>query len=403
MPKIKRQTLTKLIVEGVKPRPSAYRLWDAKVPGLALRILPSGRSTYEVHWARHKATTIGVNGVMTLEGARVAARRVLGEVDEHGAPHDALSGGVNKTYTFGEFIRDKYAPHVMAINKAGKATIAAITVQFGHLFDRPLASISKSDWDEVKANRLKAGIHPNTVNRDMDRLKAALFQAVEWKLLKENPLRGVKRIKRGLEARVRHLSASEESDLRAALAARDEKARADRVSGNKWRAARGIDPLPEIVGYCDVVTPTVLLALNTGMRKGELGQLKWGDINFTANTLTVRAGYAKSGEARHIPLNDEATAVLSAWRRQRGSAGSVFGVASFSKAWRRVLVGAGIEDFRFHDLRHTFASNLVMAGVALNTVRELLGHSDIEMTIRYAHLAKSHKSDAVNLLNRIAG
>jgi len=401
MPQIKRQTLTKLIVEGAKPRASAYRLWDAKVPGLALRVLPSGRSTYEVHWARHKAMNIGVNGVMTLEGARVAARRVLGEVDEHGAPLEVLGGGKKQASTLGEYIRDHYAPHVEAVNKAGAATVAAINVQFGHLYDRPLASIGKADWDKFKVSRLNEGLHPNTVNRDLDRLKAALFQAVEWGMLTENPLRGVQRIKRGLEPRVRYLSSDEEARLRAALAARDTKARVDRESGNRWRKERGIDPLPKIQGYADSLTPVVVLALNTGMRKGELATLEWSGVNLDAALLTVRAGYAKSGEARHIPLNSEAMAVLRGLRASKKGGGAIFGGKSFTKAWKGVLADAGITDFRFHDLRHTFASNLVMADVPLNTVRELMGHSEIEMTIRYAHLAPSHKSAAVAKLVKV--
>ena len=78
MPTLKRQTLTKVMVEGVKPKASAYRLWDSKVPGLALRVLTSGRSTYEVHWSRNRSATIGVNGVMGGSSCRSTAHAARG-------------------------------------------------------------------------------------------------------------------------------------------------------------------------------------------------------------------------------------------------------------------------------------------------------------------------------------
>jgi integrase len=158
--------------------------------------------------------------------------------------------------------------------------------------------------------------------------------------------------------------------------------------------------LPAVTSYSDSLVPLTLLALNTGMRKGELTALTWDDIDIPNKVLTVRAGYAKSGSARHIPLNAEAIAVLRTLRKAQQGQGRLFDVGSVSKAWHGVLDAAKIEDFRFHDLRHTFASNLVMAGVALNTVRELLGHGDIKMTLRYAHLAPSHKAEAVAALDK---
>ncbi|MGO4552032.1 tyrosine-type recombinase/integrase [Lysobacter sp. 2RAF19] len=309
MPVVRRQVLTKLLVDGIKPKSSSFRVWDAKVPGLALRVRPTGRKAYELHWGRNKAVVLGTHGAMTLEGARSAALRALGETEEHGAPLATVEGGLGKASTFGEFVTRRYGPHLLAVNKAGAETLAAINAQFGFLVDRPLAGVTRADFDDFKAKRLSAGTHPSTVNRDMDRLKAALSQAVEWGLLAENPLRGVKRIKRGIEERVRYLTTKEEAALRKALDARERRFQARRVSGAKWRAERGKPALKAAPGgYSDHLMPMTLLALNTGMRRGELTSLNREDINLSAKVLTVRATSAKSGRARHLPLNSEALA-----------------------------------------------------------------------------------------------
>lgn len=107
---------------------------------------------------------------------------------------------------------------------------------------------------------------------------------------------------------------------------------------------------------------------------------------------------------RYIPLNSEALETLKQWRKQTLGEGLIFpnkNDAKFSnlrKAWHTILKQAEIVNFRWHDMRHHFASRLVMASVDLNTVRELLGHSDIKMTLRYAHLAPEHKAQAVEKL-----
>jgi integrase len=120
------------------------------------------------------------------------------------------------------------------------------------------------------------------------------------------------------------------------------------------------------------------------------------------NTITIHGDNAKSGKTRHLPLNATALSALKSWKEQQEDVdGLVFPSVegkpfdNVNKAWHRVLKDASINNFRWHDLRHHFASKLVMAGVDLNTVRELLGHSDIKMTLRYAHLAPEHKAAAV--------
>lgn len=145
----------------------------------------------------------------------------------------------------------------------------------------------------------------------------------------------------------------------------------------------------------------MLAATNTGTRRGQLTSLTWSDLNLPGKRLTVRAVTAKAGKARHLPLNSEAVAVLERWAKCMPYDGDrVFLIENPKKAWAALMDDAKIRDLRFHDLRHHFASRLVMAGIDLNTVRDLLGHADIKMTLRYAHLAPEHKASAVEALVR---
>lgn len=401
-----RAALTARDVEAAKPRDSAYRLHDAKVPGLALRVLPSGVKSWSVTWARNRELALGKWPGVTLESARAKARARLTEADTHGAPLaviEAAKPAAEKPITLGDFIADHYAPWAKAHQKAGQATIDALKACFGDLYERELRSLSAFDVERFKAKRLKAKIKPATVNRDLDRIRSVFSRAVEWGFLTAHPLKTVKRAKGADNSRVRYLTDDEEKRLRDALAAREAERRASRERHNAWHEARGSVGHPQWPkdGFTDHLMPLVLLAMNTGLRRGELFGLSWSDVNIAEKLLTVTAGNAKSRKARHVPLNAEALDVLKRWKEQGDGEGLVFPGAggakltNVNKSWDGLTDDAKLPDFRFHDLRHHFASKLVMAGVDLNTVRELLGHADIAMTLRYSHLAPHKLADAV--------
>ena len=144
------------------------------------------------------------------------------------------------------------------------------------------------------------------------------------------------------------------------------------------------------------------MALNTGLRRGELLQLTWAKVHFDRNQLTVMSGTSKSGRQRIIPLNADVMNALRRWKRQSDTA-LVFSkngkrILNPQRAWNNLLKLAHIEDFRLHDCRHDFASQLVMRGIDLLTVSKLLGHSTTEMTMKYAHLSPDHLVKAVQVL-----
>ena len=229
--------------------------------------------------------------------------------------------------------------------------------------------------ERYKRQRKDDGVSEATINRELAFLKNLFTKALEWGKATENPVKKV-RLYREQNARTRYLTEDEEARLLA-------------VCGPQLR-------------------PLVVTALHTGFRASELRSLTWADVEINRRMITVRAGYAKHGEARSVPMNQLLTDILKSVKIADTQGDKVFcsregmPYRSFRSAFERAVRKAGIADFTFHDLRHTFASRLVMAGVDLPTVKELLGHRDISMTMRYTHLSSDHKQAAVGKLEQFA-
>ena len=147
------------------------------------------------------------------------------------------------------------------------------------------------------------------------------------------------------------------------------------------------------------------VALNTGLRRGELLNLKWNQIDFKARMLRVEK--TKSGKMRHIPINDILFNELSRLKSENGQNSYLFFNPETGKPYLDMKTGfkgacrrAGIKGLRFHDLRHTFATRLIQAGVDIVTVQNLLGHHSVTVTQRYTHSNDEQKRKAVELLNK---
>jgi integrase len=217
------------------------------------------------------------------------------------------------------------------------------------------------DWRPATANRYKALI------------SLAFRLGIENGKCQQNPARMVRRLRENNE-RIRFLSKDEEKRLRAAIETDH----------------------PERMVELDIV-------LHTGMRKGEQYGLNWEDVDLVARRITLRQ--TKNGSVRHIPLNQTALRAFQALWDKSTKKGRVFisadGVDPLLNPrywWDAVIEKAHLADFHWHDLRHTFASRCIMAGVDLRTLQQLLGHKTLQMVVRYTHLSQSHELAAVEKL-----
>lgn len=399
--------ITAKLLANLAPQEKAYRIHDTSQPGLFIRVLPSGHASYMVTWARNKAVTLGQVGKMTLEQARTESAQYLAEAHAHGEPLAvSQERKVGVMPTFESFLTDHFDPWSLAHHRDAINGSRAIRKSFGDLLTLRLDEIDARRIEQLRTTWLAGGLAPASANRNMTRLRGVLTRAVEWGVLEVHPLAKLKRLKVDRRGRVRYLKTEEEKALRKAMADREATICAERDSANKWRIERKKDVLPDLskLHFADHLRPLVVISINTGMRRGEVFNLTWADVDLKNKIITVEGTTSKSGQTRHVPINKELLEALTNWKKQSTSEGFVFPgkdghrLDNVKKSWDGLLKLAKVEGFRWHDLRHTFASKLVMAGVPLNTVRELLGHSDLAMTLRYAHLAPDSKAAAVELI-----
>jgi len=279
-----------------------------------------------------------------------------------------------KNYSFKELAEryKEWAEIQKSWNKSKRYMVEVLEQRFGNIALRKLepSIIGKFVVDIVKQDK-----KPATVNKYLVILKHMLRKAVEWNMVEDFILKRLSSIKQ-LRLNNRRLRYLTKEEIERFLSCCDEK-----------------------------LYPIVFTALNTGMRKSEILGLKWSNVDLKNGYIYIER--SKNEESRVIPMNKR---LLELFKRmyEKRQGDYVFinpktgdRYKDIKSAFKTALKKAGIKNFHFHDLRHTFASHLVMAGVDLTTVKELLGHKDIKMTLRYSHLAPEHKQKAVNVLNNL--
>ncbi|MDZ7750114.1 MAG: integrase family protein [Gammaproteobacteria bacterium] len=364
-----RKLLNQRVADSAKPEARPYEVRDTAITGLILRVQPTGAKTWKLIQNR-KPRTLGRMPVMTHGMAAEKAMAILRGEDPDAAPEPEPE--LPEALTFDLFLDRHYWPYLRSHHSRPEESLRCLK-RFG-LGDKELVALRLADVETWRIERRRKGRSDRTINRDTATLKAALERAVEWELLPENPLRRLKPLKTDKRGVVRYLHGEEATRLLAALSARDTSIQEARESANRWRAERGYELLPKLGPYADNLTPLVIVALNTGLRRGELWNLAWGDVDLKRGTLTVSGQGAKSKQTRHVPLNASATAALKAHKGDVTPLPSlpVFGRHEFKTAFAAVLKDAGLEDFRFHDCRH-HADNRIMPNRAAGKRLAALG------------------------------
>lgn len=267
------------------------------------------------------------------------------------------------------------------------------------------------------------GLSNSTINRCVTNLRGMLTWGYKMGILKERRLAGYENLpddsikNRGVR---RYLNEQEVSRLIKALNEREKQRRGMRERYNKHLVQHGKQPIAghpaKGEGYTDYVYPMVLLSLMTGARKGSVRGLKWRDIDFENNEIVFQAESSKTARTTVVPMTERLASIMSIWKEQNDIGdlqkdGERYVFArrdghtpldpSSPRCWKKILEAAKIENFRWHDLRHTFATLLVQRGVDIETLKSLMGHTNINTTAIYLHSSTKHMHNSIKMLNNL--
>ncbi len=280
-----------------------------------------------------------------------------------------------KRHTLAELI-DRYVKEVLP-RKAGKTKFGTNQTQQLNWWKDQLGAylLSEVTHPRILEARSKLKVQPATANRYMAALSHTFTIAVrEWGWMDDSPMRKIGKLKEP-RGRVRFLSESECKRLLLTAQELEDKA----------------------------LYTVLVLALSTGARKGEILSLTWDDVDFKRERLIFQE--TKNGERRSVPLNGLPHAVLKEWQHTRSNTSDLVFPSlkdtpvRIDRPFADVIDKLGIDNFRFHDLRHTAASHFAMNGASLAEIAEILGHKTLQMVKRYAHMCDTHTSKVIERMN----
>lgn len=359
--------LTKRRVESLTPKTDSFFVWDDEVKGFGIRVMPSGTRTYQVQYrkgGRTRRVSIGRHGTVTVDQARMRAKELLGLVASGGNPVEEVSLH-RRAPTVAALCERFFEAHVVERCKPSTQREYRRSID---LFIKPaigtfkVVDVERKDIAELHH---KFRDRPYQANRTLGVLSKMFNLSEVWGLRVDgsNPCRHVPKYRE--VKRERYLS---QAELR-------------RLGHILSTCATDGSETPHVIG-------AFRLLILTGCRLGEIQTLKWDYISPNGMELPD----SKTG-ARRIPLPQSARAVLNALPYVPGNpyviVGKVDGqfATDLQHPWQRIRALAGLHDVRIHDLRHTYASNAVSSGMPIQMVGRLLGHTQLQTTMRYAHLA----------------
>jgi integrase len=376
--------LTKQAITELKPGNRDRFLWDESLPGFGIRIKTSGIKTFILQYrnahGRSKRFTLGRYGQITLDQAKREATKLKGAIGFGQDPTES-----RKQAREGDTVRD-LAERYLADHCDGRCKPKTresyrwmldiyILPQLG---SRQIKDISTSEIIRIHQSLRQK---PYVANRFLSLLQAMLNKAEHWGILplQTNPAKSVKPFTE--KKRERFLSQDEFK-----------------------RLYESIDELDRFGVIGTFQAGAIRLLTLTGCRLNEILSLRWSCVDFENRRLLIEEHKTDNRGAKAIPLNSSALGILAALSRSENNAWVFVGkdgighIVNLQKPWNRVRRHAGLEGVRLHDLRHSFASAAISAGISLPVIGAMLGHKSVQSTARYAHLAQDPVRDASELV-----
>jgi integrase len=364
--------ITKKVVTAARPEQREYFIWDADLPGFAIRVLASGVKSYVVQYragpgrrAPTRRITIGKHGKLTPDEARKLARKIIADVAYGEDPAAELTYR-RREITVANLAERYVSEHVRVHNKPStilemeRLVRSEIIPAFGRMRLSDLTRPEIKKWHTARHRT------PYNANRALAALRKMLSLAVkEWELCDENPALGVK-----LFRETKREQFVTDDELRKI---------------GKWLA----ESEREGTEFAGAIKLTRLLAF-TGMRLNEVRTLEWSSVDADAGLIRLSDG--KTG-ARLVPIGMQARTLLSSASREGrfvvsdGEDDAPLSVRKFRTFWSHLRKGTGLSEIRPHDLRHTVGTFAAQAGANAFLVRDLLGHKTLAMTGRYVERA----------------